>query len=346
MATIQRNVKTYGTRKFVDEVSAAPSHYAPVLSNEVDADLDTVYAAWNGGVDAVNIKDGSITFAKLAPDAQLWRDTGTSLTPGINYANRPLELPVSGVNTALSFGSHVVKGRLVQHPTVDACFLTANATINPAGSAWIQDDGAKASWLVTPAVFNDQFNVQRIPPGNIVPATLLTVDPTGNCTTAAAIFSGGPVLIKGAGTGIRCQNVGTLSGDGYSANVAFGWDGTLKVRVDSSTIGTVTVTSDVRVKQGVHEDVPGLDAVLALRPISFEYDQSARPIGFEKGRHYGLIAQDVEPHVPLVLREEVWDSEKPDESRFALQFFEFIPVLIQAIKDLTARVAAVEVAVA
>jgi hypothetical protein len=66
MATIQRNVKTFGTRSFVGEVAAAPSNYAPILSNEVDADLDTAYAAWNGGADTVNIKDGAVTTPKIA----------------------------------------------------------------------------------------------------------------------------------------------------------------------------------------------------------------------------------------------------------------------------------------
>jgi len=66
MATIQRPVKTYGTRSYVSEVAAAPSNQDPILANEVDADLDTVYSAWNGGVDAVNIKDGAVSRAKLS----------------------------------------------------------------------------------------------------------------------------------------------------------------------------------------------------------------------------------------------------------------------------------------
>lgn len=65
MATIQRPIKTYGTRRYVDEVALAPSNEDPVLANEVDADLDTVYAAWNAGADTVNIKDGAVTRAKL-----------------------------------------------------------------------------------------------------------------------------------------------------------------------------------------------------------------------------------------------------------------------------------------
>jgi hypothetical protein len=66
MATIQRPIKTYGTRKYVSEVAAAPSNYAPILSNEVDDDIDLLFAAWNGGADTVNLKDGSVTTPKLA----------------------------------------------------------------------------------------------------------------------------------------------------------------------------------------------------------------------------------------------------------------------------------------
>jgi hypothetical protein len=65
MATIQRPLKLYDTRKYVDEVAADPDHKVPVLAAELDADIDTVYAAWNGGVDTVNIKAGSITDDKI-----------------------------------------------------------------------------------------------------------------------------------------------------------------------------------------------------------------------------------------------------------------------------------------
>src|SRR5262245_1648580 len=66
MAVIQRPVKTYGTRSYVSEVAAAPGNQDPILSNEVDGDLDTIYSAWNAGVDAVNIKDGAVARAKLS----------------------------------------------------------------------------------------------------------------------------------------------------------------------------------------------------------------------------------------------------------------------------------------
>jgi hypothetical protein len=63
MATIQRPTKEGSVRTYQEKVGLG---YVDILASEMDADLDTIYAAWNGGADAINIKDGSITTAKLA----------------------------------------------------------------------------------------------------------------------------------------------------------------------------------------------------------------------------------------------------------------------------------------
>jgi hypothetical protein len=40
--------------------------FPDILASEMDADLDTIYAAWNGGVATANLIDGSVTTPKLA----------------------------------------------------------------------------------------------------------------------------------------------------------------------------------------------------------------------------------------------------------------------------------------
>jgi hypothetical protein len=40
--------------------------FPDILASEMDADLDTIYAAWNGGVGTANLVDGSVTTPKLA----------------------------------------------------------------------------------------------------------------------------------------------------------------------------------------------------------------------------------------------------------------------------------------
>jgi hypothetical protein len=40
--------------------------FPDILASEMDADLDTIYAAWNGNIDTANLVDGAVTTAKLA----------------------------------------------------------------------------------------------------------------------------------------------------------------------------------------------------------------------------------------------------------------------------------------
>src|SRR4030095_10454326 len=57
----QGNVNTY--------VAKVAAGYGRILAGEVDADLDTIYGAWNAGADTVNIRDGAVTSGKLAADS-------------------------------------------------------------------------------------------------------------------------------------------------------------------------------------------------------------------------------------------------------------------------------------
>src|SRR5262245_28560762 len=66
MAKIPRPPKQGNTSTYVDKVAAG---YTKILAGEIDADFDTIYDAWNTGTDTANLKDGSVTSAKLAADA-------------------------------------------------------------------------------------------------------------------------------------------------------------------------------------------------------------------------------------------------------------------------------------
>jgi len=152
----------------------------------------------------------------------------------------------------------------------------------------------------------------------------------------------GPWLgIAGGGQGVRYQGVGTAVVGAYSNIIAFGWNGTLQARVDATVIGTVSVTapSDGRLKIDRQEDVPGLAAVTALRAVSFAYDQTKRAIGFAGGRHYGLIAQEAQPHVPLAVTDD-----GSTEHWLSVDYAALVPVLIRAVQELAARVAQLEAA--
>jgi hypothetical protein len=66
MAQIPRPPKQGNVTTYVAKVAAG---YGRILAGEMDADLDTIYGAWNAGADTVNIRDGAVTSSKLAADS-------------------------------------------------------------------------------------------------------------------------------------------------------------------------------------------------------------------------------------------------------------------------------------
>lgn len=195
MAIIARPAKQGGATTYQGKVAQG---FTKILSAEVDADLNTIFDAFNDGVDAVNIRPnaitadkiapdqlgpreladdlpgsilatgaitareigtdavgsdeilaGSVTRAKLAPDADLWRDTGSVLQP--TQATRSVAL--AGTAPHLTLGSATVKGTLEASAT-GLTILASNRAAAPA-------DLTKPSWAVQLDPVFDAFQVAR-----------------------------------------------------------------------------------------------------------------------------------------------------------------------------------------
>lgn len=89
--------------------------------------------------------------------------------------------------------------------------------------------------------------------------------------------------------------------------------------------GTIQ-TSDRRFKKDIETLSYGLDQVNQLQPVSYRWKD-----GNDKSVHVGLIAQDVQKIIP----EAVYSS---DPDRLGLNYSELVPVLIQAIRELSDKV--------
>jgi hypothetical protein len=82
--------------------------FPDILASEADADLDTIYAAWNGGVATANLIDGSVTNAKIADVA--WNKlTGGTVAAGGDLAGSTYPNPVvaAGTITKAKLGTDV-----------------------------------------------------------------------------------------------------------------------------------------------------------------------------------------------------------------------------------------------
>ena len=135
--------------------------------------------------------------------------------------------------------------------------------------------------------------------------------------------------------------------------------------------GTLTYPSDARFKEAV-EPLAGqelLEKVGRLRPASYRYKQDAvgRRMGFSDGVRFGFLAQELEAVFPEVVREQThlverFDAAAPgsgegvfetvaqpvveEVSYKAVNYVDLIPVLVGAIQEQQAEIAALKEALA
>jgi hypothetical protein len=114
----------------------------------------------------------------------------------------------------------------------------------------------------------------------------------------------------------------------------------------ANTGGTWTALSDGSLKQGVRPFERGLKALEALRPISFRYRPGTPFASHDEpsARLLGLIAQDVAPHVPEIVGSMTVEVDGESRKVGTLEPGNLVYLLINAVKELAAKVAALEAA--
>lgn len=87
------------------------------------------------------------------------------------------------------------------------------------------------------------------------------------------------------------------------------------------------LTSDRKFKKDITHISTALSQVLELNGVSFNWRADEyRNKGFSKGKHYGVIAQEVEKVLPEIVRTD------PNGDK-AVAYTELIPILIEAVKE-------------
>ena len=170
---------------------------------------------------------------------------------------------------------------------------------------------------------------------------------TGDTASGDITFSGGTGAVTLAANSDIRATTGTWTGEAgsntgkiqYHSNHWYfqsqsSWhfrngSGTNRVSIDSSgnlsANGTVTASSDIKLKKNISTIDNALDKVNLLRGVEFDY--------IENGNHnIGVIAQEVE----AVLPDLVHTNEETDTKSVA--YSNLTAVLIEAVKELTAEV--------
>ena len=117
--------------------------------------------------------------------------------------------------------------------------------------------------------------------------------------------------------------------DGPTGNVGMGANpGSYKLFVNGTAYATGGwMGSDLRFKQNIEQIESPIDKISKIRGVTFEWKTSEhKDKGFPEGRHFGVIAQEVEEVLPEIVR------EGPEGDK-AVSYTELVPVLTEAIKQ-------------
>jgi hypothetical protein len=105
---------------------------------------------------------------------------------------------------------------------------------------------------------------------------------------------------------------------------------------DIYLVNAPNVSSDARLKKNIAGLSYGLDAVLALRPVTYDWKKD-----IAAGKQIGLIAQEVEGIIPEIVR-----APENEDDMYSMQYDKLVPVLIKAIQEQQARLDAQDVKIA
>jgi hypothetical protein len=160
----------------------------------------------------------------------------------------------------------------------------------------------------------------------------------GACTTGSNNLSLGDRSLSNLTTGSGNVGVLDLTGAGLSLfNITtendrgiFGHNNITNAYVKVAW----TVTSDARDKTSIESVPHGLSFVNQLNPVSYRWKTSRENDTPKGNRRYGFLAQDIlelEGDDPVII-----DNEQPDHLKY--QGEALVPVLVNAIKELSAQV--------
>lgn len=185
----------------------------------------------------------------------------------------------------------------------------------------------------------------------------LTISATGNATFSGAVSinssTGDPLTIQTPSgqfarvqttiTGVRSWIAGTSTDGTY--HIADNTTPAVRLKIDTAgacfnTSGTWSAISDASLKEEVQPYKRGLEAILELNPVQFRYQAGTPFAEPDKPSRvlYGLIAEEVAPHVPEIVGRTTANIKGTDTEVDTLEPGNLVYALINSVKTLASSV--------
>jgi hypothetical protein len=159
-----------------------------------------------------------------------------------------------------------------------------------------------------------------------------------------------PADLLDASTGIiRANGFRARAGNGGAVTNTFNinWTGAAaQLWIDTVNVGTISTTSDRRLKDDIQPASAGLTRVMDLKPVTFRWRNM--DIFHDDGiRHEGFIADEVQPIIPSAVNQRKDEVDGNGHAVYqSLNPQEVIPVLTKAIQEQQGEIEQLRAAVA
>ena len=170
--------------------------------------------------------------------------------------------------------------------------------------------------------------------GAEVTALTLDMSAAGEATFNAAVYSSGKFGLNSGDYTNHVDNTRKEFVVNGNEEMRLEADGDL--HVDADVIAYSTTISDERLKENIKPIEDALSKVSQLNGVTFTYKADGKESA-------GLIAQDVEKVLPSAITEKQLPLKQDDGQEYkVLQYDQTIGLLVEAIKELTAKVEELE----
>lgn len=328
--------------------SYAQNSYTPDFTN-----TGAVYGSYGYANAAHN--SGTLTYLIGNGVASLNNGTGTvtDLRAAFNFASNFSTGTVGTLYGAYNFGANSSTGAVTNLYGAynDSYSNTAGPVTTMVGAVNRAFNGSTNAATTMRGAQNWAYNGGAATVGT-AQATLSQINNTGTVTNGYGV----QVDLSNTGTvsnyyGLKVEDEGTASANWYSlyvgnssgtgtksffgGNIGVGSGKTAPstaIDVNGTVTATnLTLTSDARKKTNVQALTKGLENILRLNPVTYEWKTGTDEAAVEKGLHYGLIAQDAEKIFPEMVKTD-------NKGMKSINYTELFAPVIDAIKTLYSKV--------
>jgi hypothetical protein len=312
----------------------------------------------------LNIKDNIIQLngAGAANAGLVVRDaTGTTTSGSLLWDttnDRWIAGPLDNEAKVLTDGMGVISGsgQLGNYETTGRGIVSGSSQITYTSISSIPGGIISSS-----AQIDALFNIDGLVSGSSqIDATATTNFATGVKTqlNSNTVVSGSSQITAGSttnfGTDVKTQldtntvisgssqvTLSSTTGGGTSANVQFG---SLGIGTTASGTGgeiratgdiTAFYSSDIRLKENIQPIQNALEKVESISGNTYDWKEGYDEIHSHKGNDVGVIAQEIEEILPQIVTNR-------DNGFKAVQYEKIVPLLIEAIKELSAKIKVLE----